>query len=73
MLFPTEDGKSTSEWESVFKGEALKVWNETKCKVIGLQALPRVVERSGGILYSGSRSINNTIQPYNSFTIVHIE
>ena len=73
MLFPTEDGKSTSEWESVFKGEALKVWNETKCKAIGLQALPRVVERSGGILYSGSRSINNTIQPYNSFTIVHIE
>jgi hypothetical protein len=35
--------------------------------------VPRVVERSGSILYYGSRSINNTLERYPSLTIVHIE
>jgi len=60
-----------AENQNAFAEEALEVWKQTQCD--GAYWFPRVVERSGGILYHGSRSINNTITPQNSFTIVHIK
>lgn len=56
----------------IFKGVAFNIWRYSRCESIGLPYLPRVVERSGSILYHGSRSINDTLSNYDFFTIVHI-
>lgn len=62
----------TPERKQAFANEALDIWRLFRCEAVELPWLPRVVERSGAILYHGSRSINNTNHPQSSFTIVHI-
>ena len=54
------------------KNIAREIWRYTRCDG-DAEWLPRVVERSGAILYHRSRSINNTFTPQSFFVIVHVE
>jgi hypothetical protein len=85
---PCEDCEGTITWTEYWESnqyqdvaedrvaltrDALVYYRASRCQEVDLPDVPRVVERSGSILYYGSRSINNTLERYPSLTIVHIE
>ena len=65
-------GMTIEEQMRVFKGEAFDIWRYSRCEQIGLPYLPRVVERSGGTLYHGSRSISEPFSNYDFVTNINL-